>query len=182
MIWTRINLPIHSKVIKSWRSGDAFLLNGIIYTARDKAHQRLAKMIESGQKIPLDLKNSFLYYVGPTPAPPGKVIGAAGPTTSSRLDPFSKMVLALGVKGLIGKGKRNSETKNLLKQYQAVYLATFGGAGAYLHKKIKGSSIVAFKDFGPEAIYRLEVEDFPVVVINDIWGGDFYEDQISERR
>jgi len=173
--WIKIDLPVDGKMITSFRAGDLLKLNGFIYTARDKAHQQLADLIEKNKKLPVELRNSFIYYVGPTPAPKGKVIGAAGPTTSSRLDSFSEMMLQLGVKGMIGKGKRDQKTKNLLKKYQAVYLASFGGAGAFLNKKILEAEIIAFKDLGPEAIFRLRVKDFPVVVINDEQGGDWYE-------
>lgn len=175
-----INLPASDDDIKKLRSGDTVLINGIIYSARDKAHERIERMIQAGEKLPLDLDHSFIYYAGPSPTPPGKIIGSAGPTTSFRMDPFTETMLSLGVKGMIGKGKRDIHTRELLKKYGAVYFSSFGGAGAYLAKKIIKADIILFSDLGPEAIYQLEVKDFPVVVINDTLGSDLYEINISK--
>jgi fumarate hydratase subunit beta len=175
-----LELPVSPGKIAAMRTGDMFRLNGVIYTARDKAHQRLAEMVARKEKLPVELKNQFVYFVGPSPAPPGRVIGSAGPTTSSRMDPFTRVMLDLGVTGFIGKGKRSVETRALLKEYGAVYFSSFGGAGAYLSDRITVSEIVAFDDLGPEAIYRLTVSEFPVIVVNDSLGGDLYELQIRK--
>lgn len=178
--WKKLSVPSGAGELESLRSGDLVMLSGVLYTARDKAHERLCALAESGGELPFNPEGNFIYYVGPSPAPPGKVIGSAGPTTSYRMDPFSEKILSFGVKGLIGKGKRDDMTKSLLVKYKAVYFSSFGGAAAYLSSRIKESSVIAFEDLGPEAIFRLRVEDFPVVVINDIYGGDLYEDQIRK--
>ena len=175
MIYKKIFMPLDDGALKELKSGDRVLLNGDIYTARDKAHQRLVELAENGIDLPFELKGSFIYYAGPSPAPPGKIIGAAGPTTSYRMDAFTEFVMKQGVKGLIGKGKRNSETRELIKEYNAVYFSSFGGAAAYISRRITHSVLIAFEDLGPEAIYRLTVKDFPLIVINDSSGGDLYE-------
>jgi fumarate hydratase subunit beta len=180
--WKKIATPFDALLIESLRSGDRFLLSGTVYAARDKAHQRLCAMTARGEKLPFDPAGQVIYYMGPSLAPPGKVIGSAGPTTSSRMDPFTEEILKLGVKGMIGKGKRDAATRALLREFRAVYFATFGGAGAYLAKRITESSLVAFEDLGAEAIYRLRVEDFPIIVVNDINGGDLYEDALRNRQ
>lgn len=181
MNWKTVSTPLSDEVIRGLKAGDMILLNGTLYTARDRAHQRLAELLSSGEKLPVELKGECIYYVGPAPPPPGSVIGSAGPTTSYRMDPFTEMILNLGVKGLIGKGKRGMETRGLLKEFGALYFSSIGGAGAYLSKRIIKSEVIAFEDLGPEAIYKLEVKNFPVIVINDIHGGDLYEDAISNR-
>ncbi len=178
--WKHISLPLSEEIIQELRSGDQVYLSGILYTARDKAHARLCAMIDAGESLPFDISGQVLYYVGPSPKPPGEIIGAAGPTTSYRMDPFTEKVLKAGIKGMIGKGKRGTETRELLKQYGAVYFSSFGGAGAYLNRRITGSEVVAFEDLGPEAIYRLEVKDFPAIVINDIQGSDLYENAVKQ--
>ena len=170
-----LNQPVPDKVIKSLVMGDLVLVNGIIYTARDAAHKRLMELLEAGQELPVDFQGQILYYVGPSPARPGRVIGAAGPTTSSRMDVYTPTMLKLGLKAMIGKGKRGPEVIAALKEYTAVYLGATGGAGALISKCIKAAEVVAFPDLGPEAIHRLEVEDFPTIVINDCHGGDLYE-------
>ena len=175
-----LKTPISSEAIKSLRSGDLILISGIVYSARDKAHQRLCAMYENNEELPVDLKGQLVYYVGPAPAPEGKVIGSAGPTTSYRMDPFTETMLEMGVVGMIGKGRRNEETRKLLQKYGAVYFSSFGGAGAYLGKKIIEAEPVAFQDLGPEAIFRMKVESFPIVVINDTQGRDLYEDAIQK--
>jgi fumarate hydratase subunit beta len=172
----KIKLPLNEKTISDLRAGDAVLLSGTIYTARDAAHKRMIEALERKQPLPFDIKGQTLYYVGPSPAPPGRVIGSAGPTTSTRLDVYTPRLLAAGLKGMIGKGTRSPEVKEAMKKNAAVYMAAIGGAGALLSKSIIKSEIVAYADLGPEAVLRLEVKDFPVTVINDIRGGDLYEE------
>lgn len=178
MEWKRITAPLTDDVIRELRCGDPCLITGRIFTARDKAHDRIREMIAKGDTPPVNLRGELLYYVGPTPAKEGRVIGAAGPTTSSRMDPFSEMILGLGVKGMIGKGKRDSNTRELLVKHKALYFSSIGGAGAYLSKRIISSKVVAFEDLGPEAVFELCVEDFPAVVAIDIYGEDIYENAI----
>ena len=173
--WKKIELPLTQSDIAGLKCGEMCLLSGRLLTARDRAHQRIAMMIEEGLEPPFSLAGETIYYVGPTPAPPGKVIGAAGPTTSSRMDPFTEIMLGLGVKGMIGKGRRDSLTKELIRQHGAVYFSSIGGAGAYLSKRIRACRVLAFEDLATEAIYELTVEDFPVVVAVDSHGEDIYE-------
>ncbi len=182
MEWKRITTPLTDEIIESLKCGDLCLISGKLLTARDKAHERIAQMTAAGDKLPFELKGEIIYYVGPTPAKPGEVTGAAGPTTSSRMDPFSSMMLGLGIKGMIGKGKRDRQTKELIKEYRSVYFSSFGGAGAYLSKKIKSSKIIAFDDLASEAVHELIVEDFPVVVAIDIYGEDIYEHAVQHRK
>jgi fumarate hydratase subunit beta len=170
----KISLPLTDKTIADLKAGDNVLLSGILYVARDAAHKRMIETLDRGESLPFDIKNQTLYYMGPSPAPPGRVIGSAGPTTSSRMDIYTPRLLAAGLKGMIGKGVRSQEVKNALKKYKAVYLAAIGGAGALISKTIVKSEIVAYPDLGPEAVLKLEVKDFPAAVINDIYGGDLY--------
>jgi len=179
--WRKIETPLSEEVIESLASGDRLLLSGVVYTARDQAHRRLRAIAERNEKPPVDLTGQVIYYMGPSPAPPGMAMGSAGPTTSARMDPFTEPMLKFGVKGMIGKGKRDRNTRELMGWYCAVYFATFGGAGAYLSVRILESEVVAFEDLGPEAMFRLRVEDFPVIVVNDIHGGDLYEDVLRTR-
>lgn len=181
MNWKSLQLPLADSAIASLRQGDLVLLSGTIYTARDRAHKLIAEMASRGESLPLDFSGAVVYFVGPTPAPPGRIIGSAGPTTSSRMDPFTETMLKLGVKGFIGKGRRGEAVRKLLCDYRAVYFATYGGAGAYLSKRILSSELVAFPELGPEAIYRFEVKDFPVIVANDIYNGDLHETAIRKR-
>jgi len=176
--WKKVTIPLDDETIGNLRAGDRLLLTGTLYTARDRAHERLSSMFARGESLPFDMKGQILYYVGPSPTPPGRVIGSVGPTTSYRMDPFTEPVLKMGIRGMIGKGRRGMETRNLLREYGAVYLSSFGGAAAFLAERIVSSRVIAFEDLGPEAVYRLEVMDFPAVVINDIHGGDLYEDAI----
>ena len=171
----KINLPLTNEVIASLKTGDNVLLSGVIYVARDAAHKRMIEAIYKGQSLPFEIRRQTIYYMGPAPAKPGQVIGSAGPTTSYRMDPFTTRLLELGLRGMIGKGKRNQAVLDAIVKYKAVYFAAIGGAGALLSKCIKKADIVAYADLGAEAIRRLEVEDFPVIVINDIYGGDLYE-------
>jgi fumarate hydratase subunit beta len=172
----KINLPLTDDTVKGLKAGDNVLLSGVVYVARDAAHKRMADALEAGKKLPFDIRGQTVYYMGPSPARPGQVIGAAGPTTSGRMDAFSPRLMAAGLKGMIGKGSRTQAVKDAMKQYQAVYFAAIGGAGALISKSIKKSELVAYEELGAEAVRKLEVEDFPVTVINDIYGGDLYEE------
>ena len=172
----RITTPLTDEVIENLRVGDKVLITGWIYTARDAAHKRMAEAIQRGEKPPIDLEGQIIYYVGPTPPKPGQVIGSAGPTTAIRMDKYVEPLLKLGLKGMIGKGYRTPQVRELLKQYKAVYFAAVGGVATLLQKHIKKSELVAYEDLGTEAIRRLYVEDFPVIVANDIYGGDIFEE------
>ena len=162
-------------VIRSLKTGDEVLITGTIYTARDMAHKRLCEAIDKGVALPFEIKGAIIYFCGPTPAPPGKPIGAAGPTTSSRMDAFSPTLIATGLKGMIGKGYRNQAVRDVLIQYCAVHFSTIGGAGALLAKHIKAAQIIAYEDLGTEAIRRLEVVDFPAIVAYDCYGNTVYK-------
>ena len=170
-----VSIPFEAGVLQSLKAGDLLGLTGSLYTGRDQTHRRLVALLEEGRKLPVDLKGQLLYYVGPSPARDGQVIGAAGPTTSYRMDAYTPKLLKLGLKGTLGKGSRSITVRQAMKKYGAVYLATVGGAGALLSKSIMKSELVAFEDAGPEALFRFEVENFPAVVINDLAGNDFYE-------
>ncbi len=172
----RIFTPLTEQVIEELRAGDKVLLNGYIYTARDAAHKRMVEAISRGEMPPFDMKGQVIYYVGPTPPKPGQVIGSAGPTTAIRMDKYVEPLLKLGLKGMIGKGYRSPQVKELLKEYKAVYFAAVGGVAVLLAKSIKSSEVIAYEDLGTEAIRRLYVEDFPVIVANDIYGGDVFEE------
>lgn len=165
----KIILPIDDSTLAILRVGDRILLNGVIYTARDAAHKRIIK------KLPFDIRGQVIYYTGPTPAPRGKIIGSCGPTTSARMDIYTPLLLKLGLKGMIGKGSRSNEVINAIKKYKAVYFVAVGGAGALLSKKIKSAEIIAYRDLGPEAIYKLEVENLPVVVGIDSSGKSIFK-------
>ena len=175
----RLTTPLLNEDIENLKIGDTVLLNGVLFTGRDAAHKRLFDLIKKGEDLPIDLKGQVIYYVGPTPAKPGKPIGSAGPTTSYRMDPFAPTLIELGLKGMIGKGNRSQEVIESMKKYKAVYFGATGGAGALLAKRIKKATVVAYEDLGPEAIRRLEVEDFPVTVVNDCNGGDLYKEGIK---
>jgi fumarate hydratase subunit beta len=172
----KVSLPLSERTISDLKTGDAVLLSGVMYTARDAAHKRMVEALEKGKALPFDTKGQTLYYVGPSPAPPGHVIGAAGPTTSTRLDEYTPRLIAAGLKGMIGKGPRSAEVKEAMKKHRAVYFGAIGGAGALLAKSIVKSEVIAYPDLGPEAVLRLEVKDFPATVINDIHGRDLYEE------
>lgn len=169
-----INTPLDERTVAELKAGDKVMIDGIIYTARDMAHKRLTEMLQKGEKLPLDLTGAVLYYVGPTPPAPGRPIGSAGPTTSERMDAYTPKLLEHGVKGLIGKGQRSKSVRDALVKFKAVYFAATGGAGALLSRCIKSARIIAFEDLGTEAIRELVVKDFPVYVINDIYGNDLY--------
>ncbi|MBW2062995.1 MAG: Fe-S-containing hydro-lyase [Deltaproteobacteria bacterium] len=172
----RLEAPLSRSDLESLQAGDLALVSGTLYTARDAAHKRLVEAIDQGEGLPMDLDGQILYYVGPTPASPGRVIGAAGPTTSYRMDPYTPALLKLGLKAMIGKGRRSEEVRQAMLKYGAVYLAAIGGAGALLSQAVKSVEIIAYEDLGPEAVRRLTVEDFPVTVINDLAGRDLYEE------
>ena len=169
-----LSLPLKEQDIVRLKAGDRVLLTGVLYTARDAAHKRLVEALERGEKLPIDLKGQVLYYMGPSPAPPGKVIGSAGPTSAYRMDRYTPRLLQAGLRGMIGKGPRSEKIKEALKQHKAVYLAATGGAGALLSQRILKAEVVAYADLGPEAIRKLEVKDLPALVINDTHGGDLY--------
>lgn len=170
-----IQAPFVKEELESLKSGDYIYLTGTIYTARDAAHKRLYESMLKGEDIPIDLNNNIIYYLGPSPARPGQVIGSAGPTTSSRMDKYTPLMLAAGLKGMIGKGKRNQEVIDSIVKNGAVYMAAVGGAGALLSKCIKESIVIAYEDLGTESIRRLYVEELPVIVIIDREGNNLYE-------
>jgi fumarate hydratase subunit beta len=171
-----IRLPLHAGVIETLRAGDQVRLKGVIYSARDVAHKRLIEALDRGVKLPFEIEGQTIYYMGPCPARPGRVIGSAGPTTSGRMDAYAPRLMEVGLKGMIGKGSRSQEVKDAMQRYKAVYFAAIGGAGALIAKCIKKAEVIAYDDLGAEALLRLEVEDFPATVINDIYGGDLYEE------
>ncbi len=172
----KLTPPLTDKDVMQLEIGDKVLITGVLYTARDAAHKRLMELLAADQNLPIDLKGQILYYVGPSPARPGRVIGAAGPTTASRMDSYTPTLLKMGLKAMIGKGKRGPEAIAAMRQNNAVYLGATGGAGALISQCIKAAEVVAFPDLGPEAIHRLEVEDFPAIVINDCQGRDLIEE------
>jgi len=171
----KLKTPLTDEDVEKLQAGDIVYLTGVIYTARDAAHKRLVDLIEKGEKLPFDLKGSVVYFVGPTPPKPGDPIGSAGPTTSYRMDSYSPILIKHGQKGMIGKGKRNKAVREACKKYKAVYFGATGGAGALLAQRIKSAEVIAYPELGPEAVRKLEVEDFPVVVVNDCYGNDLYE-------
>ncbi|MDQ0340770.1 fumarate hydratase subunit beta [Caldalkalibacillus uzonensis] len=178
----RISLPLTDEAVEDLRAGDRVLLSGSVLAARDAAHKRLMELIEKGEELPISLAGETIYYVGPTPAKPGQVIGSAGPTTSGRMDKYTPALLSLGLKGMIGKGYRNEAVKEAICKYKAVYFAAVGGSGALLSKAIKHQEIIAYEDLGPEAIRRLTLQDFPVTVINDCHGNDLYQQGAEKYR
>lgn len=168
--------PLSEADLAGLKIGDQVYISGVIYTGRDTAHKRLVELLNAGQELPIDLQGQIIYYVGPSPAKPGKVIGSAGPTTSYRMDDYSPALIAQkGLKGMIGKGARSAAVKKAMTDHHAVYFGATGGAAALIARSIKQAEIVAYPELGPEAIRKLTVEDFPVTVINDIYGGDLYE-------
>ncbi len=175
-----LQLPLTEEEILSLRAGDIVYLTGIIYTARDAAHERLVNLLKNNQPLPISLKNGVIYYVGPTPTKPGCVIGSAGPTSSYRMDSFVEPLLEKGLKIMIGKGPRSDEVKKLLVKYQGIYLSAIGGAGASIAKSVKKCNLMAYEDLGPEAIYRLTIENFYAVVTYDTLGNDLFEDGIKK--
>jgi fumarate hydratase subunit beta len=171
----RIQSPLDDSVVESLKSGEKVLLSGYIYTARDAAHKRFMEALAEKKPLPFDIKGQIIYYCGPSPAPPGRVIGACGPTTSSRMDAYAPTLVGLGLKGMIGKGKRSKAVKEAIIRYRAVYFGATGGAGALLSGNVISFEPVAYEDLGPEAVVRLGVRDMPLFVVNDMYGGDLYE-------
>ena len=173
----KLETPLNEEDIYSLKSGDKVKLSGVIYTARDEAHAKLIKLISEDKKLPIPIKGQVIYYVGPAPAKPGEVIGAAGPTTSYRMDSYTPQLLKKGLKGMIGKGARSKEVKKSMIQNNSIYFGAVGGAGALIAKSIKKSEVVAYPELGPEAIRKLEVEDMPLIVVNDVYGNDLYNQE-----
>ena len=171
----RIATPLENGVVEALKTGEKVLISGYIYTARDAAHKRFIDALSKGEALPFDIKNQVIYYCGPSPASPGRVIGACGPTTSSRMDLYAPKLLSLGLKGMIGKGKRSQSVKDAVKQYKAIYFGATGGAGALLSKSVISCEVIAYEELGPEAVRKLGVKDMPLFVINDIYGNDLYE-------
>ena len=172
----KIVTPLTTEIVESLRAGDEVQICGVIYQARDAAHKRLVALIESGAPLPFELEGAVVYYMGPSPAKPGHVIGSAGPTTSGRMDAYAPTLMAHGLKGMIGKGLRTPEVKQAMIEHKAVYMAATGGAGALLAQRIVGNETIAYPELGAEAIARLEVKDFPAIVVNDCYGADLYEE------
>lgn len=172
--------PLSDADAESLKAGDRVRITGILYTARDAAHGRLLPLIEAGQPLPIDVRGQIIYYTGPSPARPGEVVGSIGPTTAGRMDKFTPRLYALGLKGTIGKGGRSQPVKDALREHRAVYFGAIGGAGAVLSRFVKKLDVVAYDDLGTEAIRRLEVENFPAIVINDCHGGDLYQDGMKQ--
>jgi fumarate hydratase subunit beta len=172
----RITLPLTDEILDDLKAGDNLLLTGVIYVARDAAHKRMVEALDRGKPLPFDIKGATVYYMGPSPARPGRVIGSAGPTTSGRMDAYAPRLIAEGLRGMIGKGLRSKAVKDAMVKHKAVYLGGIGGAGAIISKSINKAEVVAYEELGAEALRRLEVEDFSVTVINDIYGGDLYEE------
>jgi fumarate hydratase subunit beta len=175
-----LSTPLTDEVVSALEIGDKVFLNGIIYSARDAAHKRLIDLLDAGKPLPFDLPGQVIYYVGPSPARPGRVIGAAGPTTSYRMDPYAPRLMEIGLKGMIGKGKRSPAVREAMARYKCVYLGATGGAGALISRSIRSAEVIAYEELGPEAIRRLVVEDFPAVVINDTFGRDLYEEGLKQ--
>lgn len=171
-----IATPLSDADVASLKAGDRVRITGVMYTARDAAHGRLLPLIEKGERLPIDVKGAIIYYTGPTPAQPGDVVGAIGPTTASRMDKFTPALLKLGLKATMGKGYRGQAVKDALREHTGMYLGAIGGAGAVLSRHVKKATVVAYEDLGTEAIRRLEVEGFPAIVLNDCHGGDLYQD------
>lgn len=178
----KLKTPLTDQDVEKLEIGDRVLLTGVVYTARDAAHKRLSDLIEAGRELPVDIRGQVIYSVGPAPARPGKPIGSAGPTTSYRMDAYAPKLMELGLKGMIGKGNRGANVIEAMRKFKAVYFGATGGAGALLARSIRKAETVAYEDLGPEAIQRLEVDDFPVVVINDTKGNDLYVEGANKYR
>jgi len=171
-----ITTPLTDDVIKQLHAGDGVTITGTIYVGRDAAHKRMIEALDEGEPLPFDPKGQIIYYMGPSPAKPGKPIGSAGPTTSYRMDPYAPRLMEVGLKGMIGKGNRSMPVQEAMQKHKAVYFAAIGGAAALIAKSIKEAEVIAYDDLGAEALRRLRVEDFPAIVVNDIYGGDAYEE------
>lgn len=175
-----LSTPLSDEDTEKLRIGDRVFINGVVYTARDEAHRRLLDLIKEGKELPFETSGQVIYYVGPSPAKPGHVIGSAGPTSSYRMDTSSPYLIARGLKGMVGKGPRSQEVVDAMMKYKCVYFATIGGAGALLAKSIKKSEIIAYEDLGAEAIRRLEVKEFPAIVAQDIYGNNLYVEGVKK--
>ena len=175
-----VKVPLSKEDAKSLKTGDYVYLTGTIYSARDAAHKRMSEALANGEKLPLDVEGNVIYYMGPSPAREGRPIGSAGPTTSGRMDPYAPQLLDLGLRGMIGKGKRTNEVRDAVIRNGAVYFAAVGGAGALLSHCIKSSEVIAYDDLGPEAIRKLEVEELPAVVVMDSTGDDLYISAVAK--
>ena len=180
MAHINITSPLDEQTVARLRAGDTVDISGTLYTARDAAHKKMAEALAIGQALPVELKGQTIYYMGPSPAPPGRAIGACGPTTSGRMDPFTPSMLEAGVKALLGKGERSERVKAALLRHKAVYLVTYGGAGALLAKAVTKADVVAYPELGAEAVMRLEVKNLPAIVADDIYGGDLFEIEIPK--
>jgi fumarate hydratase subunit beta len=175
-----LTTPLTDEVIEQLHAGDKVSITGVIYVGRDAAHKRLVAALDAGQPLPFDPQGQIIYYMGPSPAKPGDPIGSAGPTTSGRMDAYTPRMLEAGLKGMIGKGNRSPAVREAMRKHKAIYMAATGGAGALIARSIKKSETVAFPELGAEAVLRLEVEGFPAIVVNDIYGGDAYEDGVRQ--
>ncbi len=176
----RLTTPLSIQDVEALSIGDRVLLNGVLYKARDAAHKRLVQLLEDGGPLPFDLEGQVIYYVGPSPPKPGRPIGAAGPTTSYRMDAYAPALIARGLKGMIGKGARNQAVKDAMMRHKAVYFAAVGGAGALMARSVLSAEVIAYPELGPEAVRKLEVRDLPVIVANDTRGGDLYEEGVRK--
>ena len=172
----RIELPLSDEVLQELKAGDEVLLSGVVYTARDAAHKRMVEALGRGEGLPFEVRGQTIYYMGPSPARPGQPIGSAGPTTSGRMDVYAPRLMEAGLKGMIGKGSRAQAVKDAMKEHKAIYFAALGGAGALIARAIKKAEVIAYDDLGAEAIRKLEVADFPAIVVNDVHGGDLYQE------
>ena len=176
----KLTTPLTDSAVEQLHAGDNVSITGIIYVGRDAAHKRLVAALEAGEALPFDPSGQIIYYMGPAPAKPGDPIGSAGPTTSYRMDPYTPQMLEAGLKGMIGKGNRSMPVREAMQKHKAVYFGAIGGAGALIAKSIKKATVIAYDDLGAEALRRLEVEDFPAIVVNDMYGGDAYEDGLKQ--
>ena len=174
-----LTTPLTDDVIEQLRAGDKVSITGVIYVGRDAAHKRLVEALDAGKTMPFDPRGQIIYYMGPAPAKPGDPIGSAGPTTSYRMDPYAPRLMEVGLKGMIGKGNRSMPVREAMQKHKAIYMGAIGGAGALIAKSIKSAEVIAYEDLGAEALRRLEVEEFPAIVVNDVYGGDAYEDGLA---
>jgi fumarate hydratase subunit beta len=175
-----LKTPLTEEMITQLYAGDKVSITGTIYVGRDAAHKRLVAALDAGEPLPFDPQGQIIYYMGPAPAKPGDPIGSAGPTTSYRMDPYAPRLMEVGLKGMVGKGNRSQPVREAMQEHKAIYMAAIGGAGALIAKSIKKAEVIAYDDLGAEALRRLEVEDFPAIVVNDIYGGDAYEDGLKQ--
>ena len=175
-----LTTPLTDEAVARLHAGDKVTITGVIYVGRDAAHKRLVAALDAGEPLPFNPQGQIIYYMGPAPARPGRPIGSAGPTTSGRMDPYAPRLMEVGLKGMIGKGNRAQPVRDAMIEHKAVYFGAIGGAGALIAKSIKSAEVVAYDDLGAEALRRLEVENFPAIVINDIYGGDAYEDGVKQ--